>query len=268
METQYHYAVITENDISEWEDKTGEMYHFPFRYLKYLQPGTKVIYYKGRIKDKRFENKRLSLDPHYFGTATMGDHYPDEQSNKNDFFATVNNFIKFVYPVPSRLNDSTIEEIPPSRIKNYWRDGVRPISEHVYNQILLYAGVQVEKYQDQLTDDFQGVSEPFTRYEGEKGERYTTTYERDPQLRKMAIEIHGSTCMACQFNFGEIYGEWGEGFIHVHHLKPISEAGEGMVNAKTDMIVLCPNCHAMVHRRNDKILSLEELRALIANQKK
>ncbi len=49
------YAVIVENDVSQWDDDTGVLYHFPKRYLKYLQPGTHVIYYKGRIKDKAYQ---------------------------------------------------------------------------------------------------------------------------------------------------------------------------------------------------------------------
>ena len=48
------YTVITENDESAWKDKTGVLYHFPKRYLKYLTPGTRVIYYKGKLKNKSF----------------------------------------------------------------------------------------------------------------------------------------------------------------------------------------------------------------------
>ena len=40
--------------------------------------------------------------------------------------------------------------------------------------------------------------------------------ERDPRLRKKAIEIHGVNCKACGFNFGKSYGEtlrrWDQSF--------------------------------------------------------
>lgn len=36
--------------------------------------------------------------------------------------------------------------------------------------------------------------------------------------------------------------------------------GEGIVNASTDLNPLCPNCHAMIHRRKQAILSVEDLR--------
>lgn len=45
-------TVIVENDISQWDDLTGEVYHFPKRYKDLLLTGEKVIYYKGRMKDK------------------------------------------------------------------------------------------------------------------------------------------------------------------------------------------------------------------------
>lgn len=66
------YAIITENDESAWTDETGILYHFPKRYLKYLEPGTHVIYYKGNLKNKSFSKNRLSDAPHYFAIAKIG----------------------------------------------------------------------------------------------------------------------------------------------------------------------------------------------------
>ena len=40
--------------------------------------------------------------------------------------------------------------------------------------------------------------------------------------RRKAIEIHGSTCIACGFDFEKTYGTHGKGFIEVHHIKPLS----------------------------------------------
>ena len=70
--------------------------------------------------------------------------------------------------------------------------------------------------------------------------------------------------MACGFNFESVYGEHGAGFIHVHHVKPIAESGGQIeVDPEEDLIVLCPNCHAMVHRRREHTLTLDELRTLL-----
>jgi len=100
--------------------------------------------------------------------------------------------------------------------------------------------------------------------EGNKKQRYTTYYERIPENRKQAIKIHGVTCKACDFNFEKKYGSHGKDFIHVHHIKPVSQFEKPKkINPETDLIPLCPNCHSMVHRFKSKTLSLEELKKII-----
>lgn len=47
------------------------------------------------------------------------------------------------------------------------------------------------------------------------------------------------------------YGSLGKGFIHVHHKIPLSEIGdEYEVDYVNDLIPVCPNCHAMLHRKS------------------
>ncbi|NDG72344.1 MAG: HNH endonuclease [Proteobacteria bacterium] len=76
-------------------------------------------------------------------------------------------------------------------------------------------------------------------------------YERDPRARKACIAYHGTSCMICGFSFARNFGDIGKGFIHVHHLRPLADIGEEYeVNPVTDLIPLCPNCHAMIHRKN------------------
>ena len=62
-----------------------------------------------------------------------------------------------------------------------------------------------------------------------------------------------------------MYGEIGKDFIHVHHLIPLNEIGkEYIVDYKNDLIPVCPNCHAMLHREIDgKRYSWQELREKI-----
>lgn len=76
-------------------------------------------------------------------------------------------------------------------------------------------------------------------------------YERDPKARQQCINSSDPkfTCKACDMNFGTIYGAKGNNFIHVHHIIPLSQISkEYQVDPKNDLIQLCPNCHAMVHR--------------------
>jgi 5-methylcytosine-specific restriction enzyme A len=88
-------------------------------------------------------------------------------------------------------------------------------------------------------------------------------YERDPKARQKCIDCYGSSCSVCRFNFGIVFGQLGEGFIHVHHLRPISEiAEEYEVDPAKDLRPVCPNCHAMIHRRSPP-LSIEEVMSLL-----
>lgn len=89
--------------------------------------------------------------------------------------------------------------------------------------------------------------------------------ERSPTLRAAALRIHGYRCQVCGFNFGEIYGSWGEGFAEVHHIQELSRADEigTKTNPATDLAVLCSNCHRMIHRKPKHALTLEELRAIV-----
>lgn len=93
---------------------------------------------------------------------------------------------------------------------------------------------------------------------------YSKQYERNPANRKKAIEIHGQSCVICGFNFGEFYGEWGEGYIEAHHTVPLSSLDEEVVvNPETDLFPVCANCHRILHRRKDKVLTISELKDMI-----
>ncbi|GAA3562847.1 DUF3427 domain-containing protein [Marinobacter xestospongiae] len=109
-----------------------------------------------------------------------------------------------------------------------------------------------------FTDEYS----PSASYkEGQRTQVLVNRYERDRSARDACIQHHGARCQACGLDFGEKYGELGEGFIHVHHTTPVSEVGEGYsVDPVKDLVPVCPNCHAMLHRRNPPY-SVEELRA-------
>jgi putative restriction endonuclease len=88
-------------------------------------------------------------------------------------------------------------------------------------------------------------------------------YERSPEARRRCIEHHGTNCCICQFNFGAEYGEVAEGYIHVHHFRPLSEVGgEYVVDPVEDLRPVCPNCHAFLHWRIPAY-SIEEVRSFL-----
>jgi len=92
-------------------------------------------------------------------------------------------------------------------------------------------------------------------------------YERNADARRACIAEYGTDCSICGFNFSATFGDIGDGFIHVHHLKPLSEiAGEYTVDPVTDLRPVCPNCHAMLHRRVPAY-TIAEIQALLKRRK-
>jgi predicted HNH restriction endonuclease len=88
-------------------------------------------------------------------------------------------------------------------------------------------------------------------------------YERDPEARRRCIAAHGTNCCVCGFNFGAVYGPMAEGYIHVHHLHPLAAAGGAhAVDPVADLRPVCPNCHAVLHRR-EPVFHIEELQELL-----
>ena len=99
--------------------------------------------------------------------------------------------------------------------------------------------------------------------EGTQKTVLVNAYERNPQARAACIAHFGLHCAVCDTLLEERYGAIAAGFIHVHHVKPLSKVTPGYrVNPKKDLRPVCPNCHAVIHRRVPP-LSIKDARHLI-----
>lgn len=124
-----------------------------------------------------------------------------------------------------------------------------------------------KKFYDFYTDGyFVDISDDEGLTEGLKMKVTVERYERSVVARKKCIKEKGCFCHVCNLDFEKTYGELGKGFIHVHHIKPLSDIdGEYVVDYENDLVPLCPNCHAMIHRKlNGKSVSLEQLKKIVA----
>jgi 5-methylcytosine-specific restriction enzyme A len=100
--------------------------------------------------------------------------------------------------------------------------------------------------------------------EGAKYQVMVNAYERNPVARNQCIAHYGPTCLVCGFSFGAVYGALAEGFIHVHHVKPLSEIGKKyIVDPVADLRPVCPNCHAIIHLGGG-CRSIEKVRRLLS----
>lgn len=103
-------------------------------------------------------------------------------------------------------------------------------------------------------------------YEGALVKVMANKYERNQKARRECVAKKGYQCLVCGEDFEVTYGELGKGFIHVHHLTPISSIGkEYELNVETDLVPVCPNCHYMLHRK-DPPYTIEELKKILIKQ--
>lgn len=116
--------------------------------------------------------------------------------------------------------------------------------------------------------DYEEITNPDELIEGAKKTLIVNQYERNPEARRQCIKARGCYCHVCGLDFAEKYGEIGEGFIHVHHLVPLSSIGKDyVVDPIKDLIPVCPNCHAMLHRTvSGHLMSIEELQSALLSK--
>ena len=99
--------------------------------------------------------------------------------------------------------------------------------------------------------------------EGAKKQIIINAYERSSQARKECLDYYGTKCQVCDFDFEKVYGEIGKDFIHVHHLIELSSIGQNYnINPIEDLRPVCPNCHAMLHKKRPAY-NIEEFKNIV-----
>ncbi len=119
----------------------------------------------------------------------------------------------------------------------------------------------VEEATVPLPEEIPDVAAPLV--EGAVCRISVNAYERNAEARRRCIKAHGTHCCVCGFSFKAVYGKIAEDYIHVHHLRPLSELdGEYLVDPVADLRPVCPNCHAVIHR-GSPAFSIEEVQAFL-----
>ena len=109
--------------------------------------------------------------------------------------------------------------------------------------------------------------------EGNVSTKTAKVRERSQLLRDKAIDFYSSddgkiVCEVCGFDYEATYGEWGKGFIEIHHEKPICQYDENGTEAFISDAIkyvkpLCANCHRMIHRKKNNPITIDELKEII-----
>ena len=100
--------------------------------------------------------------------------------------------------------------------------------------------------------------------EGRRRELTRNAPERNTRARLRALE-RGYRCQVCGFSFEETYGVK---FAEVHHLALLS-GGEKRIDPEKDLLVVCSNCHSMLHPAPGKTTDWRALRnAVLARRRR
>ena len=136
-----------------------------------------------------------------------------------------------------------------------------------YGDLVLHYGQLVLGMVLSLSDIIPLEDSSFGYKEGAEQTVLTKKYERNRLNRELCLLSKGYRCEICGFDFEATYGTIGERFIHVHHIIPVSQIGpDYVINPVKDLVPVCPNCHAMLHRKDPPYLP-EELKTILDEQK-
>lgn len=124
---------------------------------------------------------------------------------------------------------------------------------------------------DSVVEKFKPDDEELSFTEGK--EKYTLHISKERNKKVVALKKKSAfdlnpllPCEICDISFKTKYGLVGEGFIEAHHIFPISELTEETQTKVEDLILVCSNCHKMIHRKGS-LLTVEQIKSiLVSNQ--
>lgn len=182
----------------------------------------------------------------------------------------------FSQKVRNLVSHRTLENKGLATYKKIERDGLHKITdagekyllENINNfTFILDNNFNEEQRKDVIEKDYSDliIEEGFTKFSQVK------TKLRSRKLVVIAKKHYSQNgkiyCLACNFNFESFYGEIGKGYIEIHHLNPIfareSNFEQSISKAVDGVVPVCANCHRIIHRKNDQLLTIPSLQELI-----
>lgn len=124
--------------------------------------------------------------------------------------------------------------------------------DRISGDCILVRGPMIDKFIDQFHDSI------FISIPVNKTEHKTSSYSRNPLVRKLVLERADGRCEYC----GSVGFSTSAGSIYLetHHIIPLAERGE---DSSDNVIALCPNHHRQAHYGSDIELFRTELFARI-----
>lgn len=123
-------------------------------------------------------------------------------------------------------------------------------TENELKSIVTFNAIDAKNLLEKLGFEVIGVRTPrdkvskatkfYATREGQRSEHTYLASGRNSKIVKIVKENAGYKCDICGFHFKNR-------IVEAHHLYPISQKEENSEVSTEDLIVLCPNCHALAH---------------------
>jgi len=222
---------LEENLFVDWRQKKNKFAAGDIVYFYSAGPDHRIKF-KGHVTEAYLTADRIFDDRRYWRNL--------EAKNDDNTY-----WVRIKLAAISQDNSLTLQDLREYGIKSSMQSPFRIESQPLIDFIEKHMQFSEGEY-----PDYGDADDIMT--EGGKKRIYIDVYERNPFARKACIAHYGPVCYVCGIDFGSYYGDFAAGFIHVHHIVPIhTYETEHDVDPIKDLIPVCPNCHAMLHKRLD-----------------
>ena len=243
--------------------------------IKPLEPNRFVIsivgsehqYFKVEVYLKNSVRLKISVKPEKYGAFFVNNIGKASLSQKEAFCAMWDNLTNGMLSI--KVNN---EILTKERFLNYsevWNEfelnlSVFPLEDsETEPKEIIVAEYVLSIYAmifSLISFEIEGFSE------GKEIKVISTKHERNTLNRQICLEAKGYKCSVCNILLEDIYGPIAKRFIEVHHSNPIADMDDNyVVKPIKELFPVCPNCHAMLHRKNPPY-SIDELKELISHK--
>lgn len=150
------------------------------------------------------------------------------------------------------------------------QDELKITGVSVAKRINIPKGISSLNGYEQVIHDVQlpeELPDGFKYQEGAVQQIRVNRFERDKKAREACLSHYGYVCQVCHVKLSDVYGAISGTLIHVHHIKPMSEIAESyIVDPVSDLIPVCPNCHAVIHLKTPPYAP-HEVSAMLRNDR-
>jgi hypothetical protein len=257
------YFILDSNGTDHTEDIDFEIYIWEKSKFNKLSVGDLFLYRRPR-RGSKFK------DFYFFGGGKI-EKIIDIADESKAIISKSFAFVDFLFPDDLRDFKWQFREKKSENWSNFFNQyGMNEVNREDFLGIIELVEQNDLTFIDS-TEDEVDLNQVQSYNEGRRKQEIITRRERNPKAREAALAYHGRRCKVCDMSFEDVYGQLGKGFIHVHHVTPLSEVIDVYsISPQEDLVPVCPNCHAMLHRkdREGNYKSIEELSTIYNEREK